>query len=59
MSLDLNNVPTKFQLDWPAKQQNYCRVFVFSVSQLFKMLGNTGMVAKGKAAKFLYLEDEP
>ena len=32
------------------------RVFVF---QLFKMLGNTGMVAKGKAAKFLYLEDEP
>ena len=29
------------------------RVFVF---QLFKILGNTGMVAK--AAKFLYLEDE-
>ena len=44
-----------------SKQQNYCIVFVFSlfgvfVFQLFKMLGNTGMVAK--ATKFLYLEDE-
>ena len=35
-----------------SKEQNYCRVFVF---QLFKMLGNTGMVAK--ATKFLCLED--
>ena len=32
---------------------NFLRVFVF---QLFKMLGNTGMVVK--ATKFLYLEDE-
>ena len=44
-----------------SKQQNYCRVFLFSlfrvfVFQLFKMLGNTSMVAK--ATKFLYLEDE-
>ena len=42
------------------KEQNYCSVFVFSlfrvfVFQLFKMLGNTGMVAK--ATKILYLED--
>ena len=41
------------------KEQNYCRVFVFSlfrvfVFSLFKMLGNTGMVAK--ATKFLCLE---
>ena len=45
-----------------SKEQNYCRVFVFSlfrvfVFQLFKMLGNTGMVAK--ATKFLCLEDVP
>ena len=43
-----------------SKEQNYCRVFVFSlfrvfVFQLFKMLENTGMVAK--ATKFLCLED--
>ena len=43
-----------------SKEQNYCRVFVFSlfrvfVFQLFKMLGKTGMVAK--ATKILYLED--
>ena len=51
MSLDLNNVSTKFQLDWEAKNRiiaasfffHFLRVFVF---QLFKMLGNTGMVAK-------------
>ena len=61
MSLDLNNVSTKFQFDWPASNRiiagscllTFLRVFVF---QLFKMLGNTGMVAK--ATKFLYLEDE-
>ena len=45
-----------------SKEQNYCRVFVFSlfgvfVFQLFKMLGNIGMVAK--ATKFLCLEDAP
>ena len=51
MSLDLNNVSVKFQLDWPANNRiNYCRVFVFSlfrafVFQLFKMLGNTVVVA--------------
>ena len=62
MCLDLNNVCTKLQLDWPANSRIIgARVFVFSVFrvfvfQLFKMLGNTGMVAK--AAKFLYLEDE-
>ena len=61
MSVDLNNVSTKFQLDWKANNRSIAgslflsvfRVFVF---QLFKMLGNTGMVAK--APKFLYLEDE-
>ena len=60
MSLDLSNVSTKFQLDWPANNRSIAgsffslfRVFVF---RLFKMLGNTGMVAK--ATKFLYLEDE-
>ena len=61
MSLDLSNVSVKFQLDWPALTtellQGLCfltfRVFVF---QLFKMLGNTVVVAK--ATKFLYLEDE-
>ena len=68
MSLEINNVSTKFQLDWPANNriiggflfssfQGLCfliiRVLVF---QLFKMLQNTVMVAK--VTKFLYLEDE-
>ena len=61
MSLDLNKVSTKFQLDWPGNNRiiagslfsHFFRVFVFKLS---KMLGNTGMVAK--ATKFLYLEDE-
>ena len=44
-----------------SKQQNYCRVFVFSlfrvfVFRLFKMLGNTA--ADAMVRKFLYLEDE-
>ena len=61
MSLYLNNVSTKFQLDWPANNRIIAGSFVFSlfrvfVFQLFKMLGNVGMVAK--ATKFLYLEDE-
>ena len=56
MHLDLTDVSTKFQLDWSAKN----KIIVFSlfgvfVFQLFKMLGNTGMVAK--ATKFLCLED--
>ena len=61
MCLDLTDVSTKFKFDWPANNRiiaasfffHFFRVFVF---QLFKMLGNTGMVAK--AAKFLYLKDE-
>ena len=56
-----NNVSTKFQLDWPANNRiiagslfsQFFRVFVF---RLFKMLGNTAVVAT--ATKFLYLEDE-
>ena len=63
MSLDLNNVSTKSQLDWPANNRIYCRVFVFSLSrvfvfQLFKILGNTGMVAKATKFIGIYLEDE-
>ena len=61
MSLDLNNVSTKFQLDWPANNRimagslfSHCLGSLFFL--LFKMLGNTGMVAK--ATMFLYLEDE-
>ena len=60
MSLDLYNVSTKFQLDWPANNRiiagslfSHFRVFVF---RIFKMLGNTVVVAK--ATKFLYSEDE-
>ena len=61
MSLDLNNVSTKFQLDWPANNRiiagslfsQFFRVFVF---RLFKMLGNTA--GDATATKFLYLEDE-
>ena len=61
MRLDLNNVSTKSQLDWPANNRIYCMVFVFSLSrvfvfQLFKMLGNTVVIAE--ATKFLCLEDE-
>ena len=68
MSFDLNKVSTKFQLDWPANNriiagslfsnfQGLCfLIFRFLVFQLFKMLENTGIVAK--ATKFLYLEDE-
>ena len=57
---DLNNVSTKFQFDWPASNRiiagSLFLSFMVFVFQLFKMLGNTGMVAK--ATKFLYLEDE-
>ena len=61
MSLDLTNVSTKFQLDWQANNRiiagslfsHFLGSFVF---QLFKMLGNTGMVAK--ATKFPCSEDE-
>ena len=60
MSLDLNNFSTKFPFDWPASNRiipgSFFSVFRVFVFQLFKMLGNTGMVAN--AAKFLYLEDE-
>ena len=62
ISLDLNNVSTKFQLDWPANNRIIARslfshflrrVFVY---QLFKMLENTGMVAE--RTKSLQLEDK-
>ena len=62
MSLDLNNVSVKFQLDWPRNNRIIVGSIVFSLFrvffflQLFKMLGNTMVV--GKATKFLYLEDE-
>ena len=60
MSLDLNKFSAKFQLDWPANNriiaESVFSLFRVFVSQLFKMLGNTGMVAK--ATKFLHLEDE-
>ena len=52
MSLDLNNVSTKFQLDWPANN----RIIAGSLFSDFKMLGNTAV--DGTATKFLYLEDE-
>ena len=53
MSLDLHNVSTKFQLDWPANNRSIAGSLF---SDFSKCLGNTGMVAK--ATKFLYLEDE-
>ena len=61
MSLDLHNVSTKFQLDWPANNRSIAgSLFSHFSGSLFsdfsKCLGNTGMVAK--ATKFLYLEDE-
>ena len=67
MSLDLNNDSTKFQFDWPANNRIIAGslfshfffslfLFLFFVFQLFKMLGNTVVVAK--ATKFLYLEDK-
>ena len=60
MSLDLNNVSAKFQLDWPANNRiiagSLFSHFLGSFFQLFKMLRNTGMVVK--ATKFLYFEDE-
>ena len=61
MSLDLNNVSTKFQHDWPANNRSIAgSLFSHFSGTLFsdfsKCLGNTGMVAK--ATKFLYLKDE-
>ena len=62
MSLDLNNVSAKFQLDWPANNRIIAGSLFshFSGSllifKLFKMLGNTAVDAM--AIKFLYLEDE-
>ena len=61
MSIDLNNVSVKFQLDWPANNRIIAgSLFSHFLGSLFsnflKMLGNTGMFVK--ATKFLYLEDE-
>ena len=60
MCLDLTDFSPKFQFDWPASKQNYCRVFIFSlfrvfVFQIVKKLLNTAMAAM--ASKFLYLKD--
>ena len=60
VSLDLNNVSTKFQLDWPANNRiiagSLFSHFSGSLFSDFKMLGNTAVDAT--ATKFLYLEDE-
>ena len=60
MSLDLNNVSTKFQLDWPANNRiiagSLFSHFSGSLFSDFKMLGNTAVFAM--ATKFLYFENE-
>ena len=62
MSLDLYNVSSKFQLDWPANNR-IIEGSLFShfsgsliVFRLFEMLGNRAVDAM--ATKFLYSEDE-
>ena len=61
MSLDLNNVSTKVQLDWPANN----RIIAGSLFSHFSGSLFSDLVSKCwkytsdvTAAKFLYLEDE-
>ena len=63
MSVDLNNVSTKFQFDFPRNNSIINAGSLFShfsgsllIFRRFKMLGNTAVVAI--ATKFLYLENE-
>ena len=60
MSLDLNNVSTRFQIDWPANNRTTEGSFFFdfpgSLFSDFKMMGNTAVDAM--ATKVLYFEDE-
>ena len=63
MSLDLNNVSTKFQHDFPRNNSIINAGSLFShfsgsllIFRRFKMLGNTTVDAMG--IKFLYSEDE-
>ena len=60
MTIDLNNVSRKYQLDRPANNGTVAGSLFshFSVSLFsdFKMLGNTAV--DGMGTKFLYFEDE-
>ena len=60
MSLDLNNVSTKFQFDWPGNNRiiegSLFSHFSGSLFSDFKILGNTAVDAM--ATKFLDFEDE-
>ena len=60
MSLDLDNVSTKFQLDWPANNriiaESLFSQFLGSLfSKFSKAVKRTAMAAM--ASKFLYLKD--
>ena len=60
MTIDLNNVSRKFQLDWPGNNRivpgSLFSHFSVSFFSDFKMLGNTAV--DGMGTKFLYFEDE-
>ena len=60
MSLDLNNVSTKFQFDWTGNNRIIEGSLFFhfpgSLFSDFKMMGNTAV--DGMGTKFLYFEDD-
>ena len=58
--LDLNNVSTKFQLDWPANNRIIAgSLFSHFSGSLFSDFQNVGKYSvDAMATKFLYLEDE-
>ena len=53
MSLDLNNVSTKFQLDWPANNRIIAGSLFSNFSKCWEI--NTAVVATG--TKLLYLDE--
>ena len=60
MSLDLNNVSTKFQLDWPANNRIIAGSLFSQFSGFFfQTFQNVEKYSSDvTATKFLYLEDE-